>query len=59
MANASGFGLDGVDSDPLVNEGLALSVQRASGNFEFEGNGSGKQAAVDVIGRCLSSRAVD
>ena len=43
---------------PLVNEGSALSVQRASGDPKFDGNGSEKQAAVELIGRCLSLRAV-
>ena len=46
------------DADPLANEGLTLSVQRTSGVFEFVVHGSEKQAAVELIGRCLSSCAV-
>ncbi len=41
-----------------VNEGSALCVQRAS-VVQKSGVGSMQQAAVDLIGRCLSSRAVD
>lgn len=43
---------------PLVNEGLALSVQRSSVRSKFDVDGSKKQAAVELIGRCLSSRAI-
>ncbi len=43
---------------PFVNEGLALSVQRSSVRFEFNVDGSLKQAAVELIGRCFSSRAI-
>ena len=41
-----------------MNEGLALSVQRLSVKFKSDGDGSKKQAAVELIGRCLSSRAI-
>ena len=43
---------------PLVNEGSTLGSQRASGVPEFDVDGSEKQAAVELIDRCLSSRAV-
>ena len=43
---------------PLVNEGLAFSVQRSSVRPTFDVDGSKKQAAVELIGRCLSSRAI-
>jgi len=58
VANASGLGRVDFDPDPFVSEGSALSVQRTSGDFESEWDGSKKQAAVELIGRCLSLRAV-
>ena len=45
-------------TDSLVNEGSALCVQRASDVPESDVDGSEKQAAVELIDRCLSSRAV-
>ena len=41
-----------------MNEGSALGFQRASDVPEFDVDGSEKQAAVELIDRCLSSRAV-
>ena len=57
--NASGLGQMPLEASyPLVNEGSALSVQRTSSVCEFNVDGSEKQAAVELIDRCLSSRAV-
>lgn len=56
--NASGLGQVDFSPGPLVSEGSALSVQRTSGDPKSERNGSRKQAAVELIGRCLSSRAI-
>ena len=43
---------------PFVNEGLALRVGRASDVGQTNLIGAQTEAAVDLIGRCLSSRAV-
>ena len=46
------------DPDLFVNEGLALRVRRASDVGQIKLFGSQNEAAVDLIGRCLSPRAL-
>jgi hypothetical protein len=55
-AGGSGSGVS--DRGPFVNESLALCVRRASDVGQFKLPGSKIEAAVDLIGRCLSSRAL-